>query len=66
LLSEELSRCGVESIFPKAPAGATAEDQLMVQFQDTIAEYEPAQIAERRRRGKKHMAQQHSALESTL
>jgi DNA invertase Pin-like site-specific DNA recombinase len=38
----------------------------MVQFQDTIAEYERAQIAERRRRGKKHMAQQHSALESTL
>ena len=33
LLSEELSRCGVELIFLKAPAGATPEDQLLVQFQ---------------------------------
>jgi len=31
LLSEELSRCGVELIFLKAPAGATPEDQLLVQ-----------------------------------
>ncbi len=58
LLSEELSRCGVELIFLKAPAGATAEDQLLLQFQGMIAEYERAQIAERCRRGKKHMAQQ--------
>jgi site-specific DNA recombinase len=57
LLSEELSRCGVELIFLKAPAGATPEDQLLVQFQGMIAEYERAQIAERCRRGKKHMAQ---------
>src|SRR6266536_1393590 len=58
LLSEELSRCGVELIFLKSPAGATPEDQLLVQFQGMIAEYERAQIAERCRRGKKHMAQQ--------
>jgi site-specific DNA recombinase len=58
LLSEELSRCGVELIFLKAPAGATPEDHLLVQFQGMIAEYERAQIAERCRRGKKHMAQQ--------
>jgi site-specific DNA recombinase len=58
LLSEELSRCGVELIFLKAPAGSTPEDQLLVQFQGMIAEYERAQIAERCRRGKKHMAQQ--------
>lgn len=57
LLSEELSRCGVELIFLKAPAGATPEDHLLVQFQGMIAEYERAQIAERCRRGKKHMAQ---------
>src|SRR6202163_1695656 len=31
LLSEELSRCGVELIFLKAPAGTTPEDQLLVQ-----------------------------------
>src|SRR5713101_7378776 len=58
LLSEELSRCGVELIFLKSPAGATPEDQLLVQFQGMIAEYERAQIAERSRRGKRHMAQQ--------
>src|SRR5437660_1346149 len=49
LLSEELARCGVELIFLKTPAGATPEDQLLVQFQGMIAEYESAQIAERRR-----------------
>jgi hypothetical protein len=38
LPSEELSRCGVEWIFLKAPAGATPEDQLLVQFQGMIAE----------------------------
>src|SRR6202049_4958114 len=58
LLSEELSRCGVELIFLKAPAGATPEDQLLLQFQGMIAEYERAQIAERSRRGKRHKAQQ--------
>jgi site-specific DNA recombinase len=58
LLTEELSRCGVEVIFLKAPAGATPEDQLVVQFQGMIAEYERAQIAERSRRGKRHKAQQ--------
>ena len=58
LLSEELSRCGVELIFLQSPVGATPEDQLLVQFQGMIAEYERAQIAERCRRGKKHMAQQ--------
>src|SRR3974377_415701 len=58
LLAEELARCGVELIFLRAPAVATPEDQLLVQFQGMIAEYERAQIAERCRRGKKHMAQQ--------
>ena len=60
LLAEELGRCGVELIFLQAPSGATAEDQLLVQFQGMIAEYERAQIAERSRRGKRHRAQQGS------
>jgi site-specific DNA recombinase len=60
LLMEELSRCGVEVVFLKAPPGATPEDQLLVQFQGMIAEYERAQIAERSRRGKRHRAQQGS------
>ena len=58
LLIEELARSGVETLIVKAPQGSSAEDQLLVQFQGMIAEYERAQIAERCRRGKKHMAQQ--------
>ena len=58
LLGEEFHRQGVELIFLKAPSGATPEDQLVVQFQGMIAEYERAQIIERSRRGKRHRAQQ--------
>jgi len=58
LLGEEFSRCGVALVFLKSPAGKTPEDQLLVQFQGMIAEYERAQIAERSRRGKRHKAQQ--------
>jgi site-specific DNA recombinase len=58
LLGEELSRCGVEVVFLKSPAGSSPEDQLVVQFQGMIAEYERAQIAERSRRGKRYKAQQ--------
>ena len=51
LLVEEFARCGVSFAFLKSPAGETPEDQLLVQFQGMIAEYERAQIAERTRRG---------------
>src|SRR2546430_11346640 len=47
LLAEEFNRQGVELVFLKAPSGATPEDQLVVQFQGMIAEYERAQIIER-------------------
>jgi site-specific DNA recombinase len=56
LLIEELARHGVEALFLKAPQGDSAEDQLLVQFQGMIAEYERAQILERSRRGKRHRA----------
>src|SRR5882762_2553237 len=56
LLIEELARHGVETRFLNAPQAATAEDQLLVQFQGMIAEYERAQILERSRRGKRHRA----------
>ena len=56
LLIEEFARHGVETHFVKAPSSATAEDQLLVQFQGMIAEYERAQILERSRRGKRHRA----------
>jgi site-specific DNA recombinase len=58
LLIEELSRQGVASVFVKAPQAESAEDQLVLQFQGMIAEYERAQILERSRRGKRHRARQ--------
>ena len=58
LLIEELGKHGVECVFQKAPSVATPEDQLLVQFQGMIAEYERAQILERSRRGKRHRARQ--------
>src|SRR5476651_1737991 len=68
LLIEEFARHGVETVFVKAPQGASAEDQLVVQFQGMIAEYERAQILERSRRGKRHRAQgaQHRRQRSPL
>src|ERR1700741_3331515 len=56
LLIEEFARHGVETLFVKSPQGDSAEDQLLVQFQGMIAEYERAQIQERSRRGKRHRA----------
>ena len=56
LLIEELAKHGVETLFVNAPQGTSAEDQLLVQFQGMIAEYERAQILERSRRGKRHRA----------
>src|ERR1700746_3042330 len=60
LLAEELARCGVELIFLQAPSGATAEDQLLVQVQGMIGEYERAHIADGFRRRKCHRAQKGS------
>jgi site-specific DNA recombinase len=56
LLIEEFARAGVETLFVRAPRASTPEDELLVQFQGMIAEYERAQILERSRRGKRHRA----------
>ncbi len=56
LLVEEFSRHGVDIVFIRSPRATTPEEELMLQFQGMIAEYERAQIAERTRRGKKHRA----------
>ena len=56
LLLEEFARHGVEVVFLRAPQVVTPEEQLLVQFQGMIAEYERAQIVERTRRGKKYRA----------
>ncbi len=60
LLVEELARAGTEVVFLNGPTGDRPEDQLLVQFQGMIAEYEKAQIIERTRRGKAHRAKQGS------
>ncbi len=56
LLFEEFTRVGTEVQFIKGPKAKTPEDELLLQFQGMIAEYERAQIAERTRRGKAHRA----------
>jgi site-specific DNA recombinase len=58
LLIEEFARAGVETLFVRGRHGSTPEDELLVQFQGMIAEYERAQIVERSRRGKRHRARQ--------
>jgi len=57
LLMEEFARHGVEIRFIQSPQVTTPEEQLLVQLQGMIAEYERAQIAERTRRGKRYRAQ---------
>ena len=44
-------------MFVKSTQGDSAEDQLLVQFQGMIAEYERAQILEHSRRGKRDRTQ---------
>jgi site-specific DNA recombinase len=56
LLIEEFTRVGTELRFLKGRRSETAEDELLLQFQGMIAEYERAQIAERTRRGKLYRA----------
>jgi site-specific DNA recombinase len=58
LLVEELAHQGVEVIFLNRPLGQTPEDQLLLQVQGVIAEYERAKFLERSRRGKRHAAQE--------
>ena len=58
LLVEELAQRGVEVIFLNRPLGQTPEDQLLLQVQGVIAEYERAKFLERSRRGKRHAAQE--------
>ena len=56
LLIEEFARHGVEVAFINSPKASTPEEELLLQFQGMIAEYERAQIAERSRRGKRYRA----------
>jgi len=56
VLVEELRACGVQIVFVNRPLGTTPEDQLLLQVQSVIAEYERAKILERTRRGRLHAA----------
>ena len=60
LLIEELSACGVEIVFLNHAIGTTPEEELLLQMQGMIAEYERAKIMERNRRGKLHGAKRGS------
>ena len=57
LLIDEFRRAGAEVVFLNHPIGGTAEDDLLLQVQGVIAEYERAKILERGRRGRRHAAQ---------
>jgi site-specific DNA recombinase len=56
VLVHEFQQAGVELVFVNRPLGNTPEDQLLLQVQGVVAEYERAQILERSRRGKRHAA----------
>lgn len=57
LLIDEFRRAGTEVVFLNHPIGGSAEDDLLLQVQGVIAEYERAKILERSRRGRRHAAQ---------
>src|SRR4051794_12693068 len=50
VLLEEFQAAGVEVVFLHRPAGQSAEDELLLQVQGMLAEYERAKILERTRR----------------
>jgi site-specific DNA recombinase len=56
VLVDEFKRSGVEIIFLNHALGKSPEDDLLLQVQGMIAEYERAKIMERSRRGKRHKA----------
>lgn len=60
LVLEELAQCGVEVVFLCNPLGHSPAENLLVQVQGIIAEYERAKILERSRRGKQHAARRGS------
>jgi site-specific DNA recombinase len=57
LLLDEFQQAGVEVIFLNRALGQSPEDELLLQVQGMVAEYERAKILERSRRGKRYAAQ---------
>ncbi len=60
LLLDEFRRCAVEVVFLNHRGGDTPEEELLLQVQGMVAEYERAKILERSRRGKIHAARRGS------
>ena len=60
LLVDELHHAGVEIVFLNRQIGTSPEDDLLLQVQGMVAEYERAKILERSRRGKRHAAKRGS------
>src|SRR5918993_1494771 len=58
LLIDEFRRLGVEIVFLNRAIGLSPEDDLLLQVQGMVAEYERAKILERSRRGKRHAARE--------
>jgi site-specific DNA recombinase len=56
LLLEEFAHAGVEVVFLNHDGGRSPEDELLLQVQGMIAEYERATLLERSRRGRRHAA----------
>jgi site-specific DNA recombinase len=56
LLLDEFSRHGTSVVFLEGRSATSPEDELLLQVQGVIAEYERAKIIERSRRGKLHQA----------
>jgi site-specific DNA recombinase len=56
LLIDEFRRAGVEVVFLNKQTGDSPEDELLLQVQGVVSEYERAKIMERSRRGKLHAA----------
>jgi site-specific DNA recombinase len=56
LIIDEFQRLGVEIVFLNRAIGLSPEDDLLLQVQGMVAEYERAKILERSRRGKRHAA----------
>jgi site-specific DNA recombinase len=56
ILLEEFAHAGIRVVFLNQVRQQTPEDELLLQVQGVIAEYERAKITERARRGRRHAA----------
>lgn len=60
MLVDEFRRCDVDVVFLNHKGSDTPEEELLLQVQGMVAEYERAKILERSRRGKLHAARRGS------